>query len=128
MTTTQLQNKDGEWVEPSLESFSEAAAAGRLEGRAAEHATWCSSTSPARTTWPITGASFILVQKDQADAARAKAMLEFFDWAFTERRRVGREPRLRADPRERLRPRRERSVETVTAGGTPVWPLSASLG
>ena len=66
---------------------------------------------PGKTTWPITGASFILVQKDQEDAARAKSMLDYFDWCFAERRRRRPEPRLRAASRERLRPRRGRGLE-----------------
>ena len=37
---------------------------------------------PGKTTWPIIGASFILIQKDQADAPRAKNMLDYFDWCY----------------------------------------------
>ena len=63
MTTVQLQNKDGAWVKPSIDSF--ARPRPTPTGRPACPAcTWSSSTSRATTTWPITGASFILVQKD----------------------------------------------------------------
>jgi len=37
---------------------------------------------PGEGSWPITGASFILVRKEQADGARARAMLSFFDWCL----------------------------------------------
>ncbi len=34
------------------------------------------------TTWPIVSATYILVPKNPSDAARATAVLKFFDWAF----------------------------------------------
>ena len=36
-----------------------------------------------KSSWPITGATFVLVQKDQTDASRAKAMLNFWNWCYT---------------------------------------------
>jgi phosphate transport system substrate-binding protein len=81
MAVTQLQNKDGEYVDPSLESFK----------AAADQADWSTEAFavllvdlPGAQTWPIVGASFVLVQKEQEDAARAKAMLDYFDWAYQE--------------------------------------------
>jgi phosphate transport system substrate-binding protein len=35
-----------------------------------------------KTSWPITGATFILMHKQQSKAATAKAVLNFFDWAY----------------------------------------------
>jgi phosphate transport system substrate-binding protein len=81
MVTVQMQNKDGVYVKPSLETFQSAA----------EKADWKASLpsmylvlvdQPGKDTWPITGASFILMQKDQTDAGRPQAALQFFDWAF----------------------------------------------
>jgi phosphate transport system substrate-binding protein len=37
---------------------------------------------PGKAAWPITGASYILVHKVQADAAKGKEVLKFFDWAY----------------------------------------------
>ena len=37
---------------------------------------------PGDKSWPITGTSYILVQKNQDDPAKAEAMLKFFDWCF----------------------------------------------
>ena len=37
---------------------------------------------PGAGSWPITGATFILVYRRQADAAKGKAVLAFFDWAY----------------------------------------------
>ncbi len=35
-----------------------------------------------KTSWPITGVSYILMHKAQADAAKGKEVLKFFEWAF----------------------------------------------
>jgi len=81
MTSVQLQNKDGEWVRPSLGSFSAAAAEADWES-ALPAMDLALVDQPGAATWPITGASFILIQKDSVDAAQVKAALAFFDWAF----------------------------------------------
>ena len=53
---------------PSIDSFEAAAAQGRLEGAACPSMYLVLVDQPGKDTWPITGASFILVQKDQPDA------------------------------------------------------------
>ena len=37
---------------------------------------------PGRNSWPITGASFILVHKKADNAAQTKAVLKFLIWGF----------------------------------------------
>jgi len=37
---------------------------------------------PGRESWPMTGASFILMHLQQAKPENAKEVLKFFDWAF----------------------------------------------
>ena len=105
MATTQLQNKDGMWVKPSHRHLRRRRRQRGLGGQPAEHVRWCWSTSPGKQSWPITGASFILVQKEQADAARAKTMLDVLRLGLHERRGRGHGARLRADPGERLQDR-----------------------
>jgi phosphate transport system substrate-binding protein len=39
---------------------------------------------PGDGSWPITGASFVLIHREQHDAARAKSLLDFFAWCFAE--------------------------------------------
>ncbi len=80
MTYTQLQNREGVFITPDDDSF-KAAAAG---------ADWAKTpgfgvvltNQPGKASWPITGASFILMHKVQADAAKAKEVLKFFEWSF----------------------------------------------
>ncbi len=37
---------------------------------------------PGKDSWPITGATFVLMHKQQADAQKAKQVIDFFDWAY----------------------------------------------
>lgn len=77
---TQLKNRDGEFVQPEDDAFKAAAA----------NADWAKTPGmavvltdqPGKGSWPATGASFILMHKQQADALTGRAVLKFFDWAF----------------------------------------------
>ncbi len=79
LTHTQMQNADGQFVQPDDETF-KAAAAG---------ADWTKSAfaeiltdKPGKASWPITGATFILMHKVQDKPAQAVETLKFFDWAL----------------------------------------------
>jgi phosphate transport system substrate-binding protein len=77
---TQLRNKDGVFLQPDDENFKAAAA----------NAKWTETPGfgvvltdqAGKQSWPITGVSFILMYKQQADAAKGKEVIKFFDWAF----------------------------------------------
>jgi len=75
-----LKNRDGEYVEPSSETFQ--AAAANADWTHAKGFYMVLTNQPGKDSWPITGASFILVYKKQAKPDTAKALLKFFDWAY----------------------------------------------
>ena len=120
LVTTQLENADGEWVEPSLETFGEAAAQADWAG--AEDFYVVLVDQPGPMTWPITGASFILVQKEQEDAARAQTVLQFFDWAFTDGG-ASAESLDYVPILENVYQLVESEWASITAAGSPVWPM-----
>ncbi len=78
MTYALMQNSAGSFVAPDDSAF-KAAAAG---------ADWAKSfyqiltEQPGKDSWPITGATFILMQKAQDKPAQAAAALKFFSWAY----------------------------------------------
>jgi phosphate transport system substrate-binding protein len=80
MSNTQLKNKDGHFVQPDDPTFQAAAA----------YADWAKAPGfyeiltdePGKDSWPITGASFILIHKSQADAEKGAEVLRFFEWAL----------------------------------------------
>jgi len=75
-----LKNRDGNYVAPTKETFSAAAAS----------ADWANApgyfmvlvNQPGKDSWPITGATFILLYKEQGNEEIAKTMLGFFDWCY----------------------------------------------
>jgi phosphate transport system substrate-binding protein len=79
MTYVLLKNAAGTFATPDDENFKAAAAS----------ADWAKSfyqiltEQPGANTWPISGATFILMYKAQEKAANASNALKFFDWAYT---------------------------------------------
>lgn len=80
MTYTLLQNKDGEFISPTIESFQAAAANADWENAPGFFMVLTDQTGKA--SWPITGASFILIYKNQKDDKIAGKMLDFFAWCY----------------------------------------------
>lgn len=77
---TQLQNKDGKFVQPEQKAF--AAAAANADWKSAPGMGVVLTNEPGATSWPVTSATFILVHKVQDKPVQGKAVLSFFDWAF----------------------------------------------
>jgi phosphate transport system substrate-binding protein len=67
-------------VQPDDETF-KAAAAG-ADWNKAPGFSLVLTDQTGKHSWPITGASFILMHKAQADANKSKDVLKFFDWAY----------------------------------------------
>ncbi|WP_136416066.1 phosphate ABC transporter substrate-binding protein PstS [Herbaspirillum sp. ST 5-3] len=80
MSHTQVKNKDGQFVQPDDESF-KAASAGAEWSKTPGFAIVLTEQA-GKSSWPITGAVFVIMHKVQADAAKGKEVLKFFDWAF----------------------------------------------
>ena len=80
MTSVHMINKDGKTVAPNAQAFQAAAA----------NASWEKSDSfyviltdkPGAGSWPIAGATFILMYKQPRDPAASAEALKFFDWAY----------------------------------------------
>ena len=80
MTYVQMKNRDGNYVKPSDVSFKAAAANAQWDKAPGFHEIL--TDEPGKDSWPISGATFILVHKMQEDAAAGKEVLKFFDWAY----------------------------------------------
>ena len=78
---TLVQNKAGQFPMPAPAAFS-AAATGAPWGRAPGNYVLLIN-QPGAQSWPISGATFILMYKNQDNAAKAASVLKFFDWAYT---------------------------------------------
>jgi phosphate transport system substrate-binding protein len=78
MSYVLLQNKDGNFVKPDDDAFKAAAAGADWQKSFYQVLT----DQPGKGSWPITGATFILMHKAQANATNASNALKFFDWAY----------------------------------------------
>jgi len=80
MAYASVQNKDGQFVEPDDTTFQ--AAAAYADWKSAPGFYQILTNQPGKTSWPITGASFILLHVKQDKPESAAEVLKFFDWAF----------------------------------------------
>jgi phosphate transport system substrate-binding protein len=119
MAYTLLTNKSGAAVRPSAESFQAAAA----------NADWVHADSyylvltdqPGAKSWPITGASFILVYKKPEDAAAVGEALKFFDWAYKNGAAMAAELDYVPLPASLIAQVKKTWAAQITAGGKPLW-------
>jgi phosphate transport system substrate-binding protein len=80
LATAKLINKNGSVVAPTTESVM-AAAAG-ADWKSAPGMYMILTDAPGKDSWPIAGATFILMHKSQAKPENAKEVLKFFEWAY----------------------------------------------
>jgi phosphate transport system substrate-binding protein len=80
MSYADLVNKAGKTVVPSADTFQ--AAAGNADWAHAEGYYLILTDQTGEKSWPITGASFILLYSTPPDAAATSTALKFFDWAY----------------------------------------------
>ncbi|NOY80105.1 MAG: phosphate ABC transporter substrate-binding protein PstS [Kiritimatiellaeota bacterium] len=80
MATVQLRNRVGTYVAPTSAAFQAAAAAADWEHAAGYYMVL--TDQPGDKSWPITGASFILMYKKQVKPTVAETVLKFWDWSY----------------------------------------------
>lgn len=79
MTYALVQNSAGTWVTPSDDAFKAAAAGADWKKTYFQVLT----NQSGKESWPISGATFILVHLKPLKPEEVKAALKFFDWAYT---------------------------------------------
>jgi phosphate transport system substrate-binding protein len=80
MVHTKLVNRDGATLQAGSKVFQ--AAAANADWKSAPGFYLILTDQPGKDSWPITGATFILMYKKQDQPERAKEVLKFFDWAY----------------------------------------------
>jgi len=80
LTTVSMINKDGKTVMPNSASFQAAAASADWEK--ADNFFVILTNQSGAGSWPIAGATFILIYKQPQDPAAAAEALKFFGWAY----------------------------------------------
>ena len=80
LTYALLRNKDGQFVSPDSAAFR--AAAANADWSKTQDFYLLLTDQPGKDSWPITGATFILLHKQQAKPEVAREVINFFDWAY----------------------------------------------
>lgn len=80
MNYVRLQNLDGAYVMPADENFR--AAAANTEWDKVPGFYEILTNKSGSDSWPITGATFVLMHRSQAKPAQALEVLKFFEWAY----------------------------------------------
>src|SRR5271166_5205971 len=119
MAYTQLTNKSGKTVAPNAESFQAAAA----------NADWAESDSyyliltdqAGPGSWPITGASFILVYREPDDAVSVGEALKFFAWAYKDGGKLAADLDYVPLPPALVAQVKKTWTSSISSKGSPVW-------
>jgi phosphate transport system substrate-binding protein len=80
MTSVDMINKDGKTVAANAAAFQAAAANADWEKAESFHVIL--TDQPGAASWPIAGATFILIHKQPQDPQAATEALKFFAWAY----------------------------------------------
>jgi phosphate transport system substrate-binding protein len=80
MTFAKMINKDGKTVSPTAEAFMAAAANANWEGTPGFGVVLTNEAGAA--SWPLAGATFILIHKQPTKPADVAEALKFFAWAY----------------------------------------------
>ena len=115
-----VRNSSGNWITPSLESVT-AAAAGAMKDMGPNTDFRVSITNSAGPrAYPAASFTWLLVHKTYADSAKARALVQFIWWAETAGQ--AKAPQLGYAPLpQELRPWIQARLKTVAAGGRAVW-------
>jgi phosphate transport system substrate-binding protein len=120
MSVAQMQNKAGQFVKPGEDSFKAAAAGADWDKAPGMYLLLTDQAG--KGSWPITGATFILMHKVQDKPETGTEVLKFFDWAY------GNGAKLAMDLDYVPLPEKVQNLvranwksEIRDAGGKPVW-------
>jgi len=114
-----MQNKAGKFVAPNAAAF----------GAAAGSANWLRSPGnyillldqPSPAAWPITGATFILVYRNQENPANGAQVLKFFEWGYNKGDALAAGLDYVPLPANVKGLLKKQWAKSVTAGGKPVY-------
>lgn len=114
-----LTNKSGAPVAPSAETF-QAAAASADWAKADSYYVILTDQAGAKS-WPITGASFILVYKQPSDPAAVGEALKFFAWAYKDGAQMAAELDYVPLPASLIAQVKKTWATQIVSGGRPIW-------
>jgi phosphate transport system substrate-binding protein len=123
LTYGQLQNKAGQFVKPDAAAFQ--AAAANADWKSAPGFGVLLTDQPGDKSWPISGATFILMYKNQDHPDRAQQVLDFFAWSYKNGDKLAMQLDYVPMPASVIKQIETSWSETIKdSGGKPIWKLT----
>ena len=119
MATTLLTNKAGKSVAPAADTFQ--AAAANADWAHAEGYYLILTDQDGAKSWPITGASFILMYKQPTDPVAVGEALKFFAWAYKDGGTMAADLDYVPLPAALITQVKATWASTIVSGGHPVY-------
>lgn len=117
MTAAMIQNQEGEFVAPSLETVS-AAAAGATANMPADMKISLVN-QPGKNSYPIVGTTWVLVPEEAQDKVKAEKVLNLLKWVLTDAQQYSAELQYAPLPKE-IQDLGVQQLQKVKVNGEPV--------
>jgi phosphate transport system substrate-binding protein len=118
MKDAALRNREGQFVSPSLEATS-AAAAGAAKSMPADFR-MSLVDAPGKDAYPICGLTWLLIYKEQRDAEKGKAIVSFLKWALKDGQKMN-APLMYAPLPKAVAEKVDKTVREIRAGGKALY-------
>jgi phosphate transport system substrate-binding protein len=112
-----IKNASGNFVEPSIDAVTAAAAAASAE--TPDDLRVSITNSAGANAYPISSYTYILAYKDQKSAEKGKALVDFLWWGIHDGEQFAKELQYAPLPAEIVK-RAEAKINSITAGGKPL--------
>ena len=119
LTYAQLRNKDGQFVTPEIKTFQSAAA--NADWTKAQDFNLLLTNQPGKDSWPITGATFILMHKQQSKPEVAREALNFFDGCYRDGAKMAEDLDYVPMPESVIKMVEQSWQQIKGLDGKPVW-------
>jgi phosphate transport system substrate-binding protein len=112
-----VKNRSGNFIEPTLESVT--AAAAETVATTPEDLRVSITDAAGASAYPISSYTYILAYKDQKDAVKGKALVDFLWWGIHDGEKFAKDLRYSPLPEEIVK-RAEAKINSITSGGKPL--------
>ena len=112
-----IKNAGGSFVEPTVDSVTAAAAASAASMPEDLRVSITNASGP--QAYPISSYTYILVYKDQKDAAKGKALVDFLWWGIHDGENFAKALQYAPLPADIVK-RAEAKINSITSGGSPL--------
>ncbi len=112
-----IKNSSGNFVEPSIDGVTEAAAGSAANTPDDLRVSITNAAGP--QAYPISSYTYILVYKDQKNAAKGKALVDFLWWGIHDGESFAKELQYAPLPADIVK-RAEGKINSITSGGSPL--------